>query len=480
MRTLFLFILLVMSNIMVAIDICRQYKFNPEEIVGKQIIIPTFDGGKSNINFVFNMNVLDNNKFTYENYSTLKVLGTPIYVSGYRIINKGKKNAILCIIVEKNGESAVLYFPMMIKLTDYTETLISDLFYGEPYKQTSGKMFFTIENINLNYYLANQIKLFENEYIQKMVYVCGDDYYASNRQFVFKGFRFINEINNLNKNEHIYKSGLITYEEKKSYLDRLCAYLEGEGNLYIAIKENNLWPINDNSLSIKGLRCLLLDECGYKRMFSEMYNKCFIDSIKTNYAGKEYFYSGNKWDNSKILISKTNSFHSYDVKYLYEFQGKYISIDSIAQIRIEQKGKFYYNYYYCGRIDNMDNKPLHIAIPISVDLNEITEDGKLHREKVLAETMERERENKERLMQLEREEKQYRSQLIRKYGKSNAETILNGEVKIGFTKAMCIEAWGSPSYVNNTISANGNWEQWVYGIGCYLYFSGNKLIVIQN
>ena len=121
-----------------------------------------------------------------------------------------------------------------------------------------------------------------------------------------------------------------------------------------------------------------------------------------------------------------------------------------------------------------------LAIPISVDLNEITEDGKLHREKVLAETMERERENKERLMQLEREEKQYRSQLIRKYGKSNAETILNGEVKIGFTKAMCIEAWGSPSYVNNTISANGNWEQWVYGIGCYLYFSGNKLIVIQN
>ena len=94
MRTLFLFILLVMSNIMVAIDICRQYKFNPEEIVGKQIIIPTFDGGKSNINFVFNMNVLDNNKFTYENYSTLKVLGTPIYVSGYRIINKGMKSDV--------------------------------------------------------------------------------------------------------------------------------------------------------------------------------------------------------------------------------------------------------------------------------------------------------------------------------------------------------------------------------------------------
>ena len=62
----------------------------------------------------------------------------------------------------------------------------------------------------------------------------------------------------------------------------------------------------------------------------------------------------------------------------------------------------------------------------------------------------------------------------------NANLILNGEVRIGFTKAMCKEAWGEPSYINNTISSYGTWEQWVYGLGSYLYFNGNKLVVIQN
>jgi len=70
--------------------------------------------------------------------------------------------------------------------------------------------------------------------------------------------------------------------------------------------------------------------------------------------------------------------------------------------------------------------------------------------------------------------------LISKYGKVNAQTILNGEVKIGFTKAMCREAWGEPDNINTTSNRYGTSEQWVYRDGSYLYFKNGKLTSIQN
>ena len=67
-----------------------------------------------------------------------------------------------------------------------------------------------------------------------------------------------------------------------------------------------------------------------------------------------------------------------------------------------------------------------------------------------------------------------------KYGKRKAQLILDEKVEIGFTKQMCIEAWGEPQDINRTITRNRVHEQWVYGIGCYLYFEGNFLTAIQN
>lgn len=72
------------------------------------------------------------------------------------------------------------------------------------------------------------------------------------------------------------------------------------------------------------------------------------------------------------------------------------------------------------------------------------------------------------------------ARLIKKYGKRNALLILDEKVEIGFTKQMCIEAWGEPQDINRTITRNRVHEQWVYGIGCYLYFEGNYLTAIQN
>lgn len=70
--------------------------------------------------------------------------------------------------------------------------------------------------------------------------------------------------------------------------------------------------------------------------------------------------------------------------------------------------------------------------------------------------------------------------MIRTYGKANGKLIIDGRVKIGFTKKMCEEAWGEPNEINKSIGSWGVHEQWVYGLGSYLYFENGKLTSIDN
>ena len=77
--------------------------------------------------------------------------------------------------------------------------------------------------------------------------------------------------------------------------------------------------------------------------------------------------------------------------------------------------------------------------------------------------------------------------LVKKYGATNAKLIENGEVKIGFTKQMCIESWGEPDDINTTTTAYGIHEQWVYYDDYYwsfdmrcLYFDNGVLVTIQD
>ena len=73
-----------------------------------------------------------------------------------------------------------------------------------------------------------------------------------------------------------------------------------------------------------------------------------------------------------------------------------------------------------------------------------------------------------------------KSNLIKKYGETIANDMLKGYVRIGWTKEMCIEAWGRPKDINKTTGSYGVHEQWVYGGGNYLYFENGKLTSIQN
>lgn len=77
-------------------------------------------------------------------------------------------------------------------------------------------------------------------------------------------------------------------------------------------------------------------------------------------------------------------------------------------------------------------------------------------------------------------DQQRKKQLIAKYGQRNGQLIFEGKVRIGFSKAMCKEAWGEPEDINTTRGSWGVHEQWVYRDGSYLYFENGKLTSIQN
>lgn len=54
-------------------------------------------------------------------------------------------------------------------------------------------------------------------------------------------------------------------------------------------------------------------------------------------------------------------------------------------------------------------------------------------------------------------------------------------VRVGMSQAEVLESsWGRPEKINTTTTRRGDREQWVYGIGNYLYFENGILTTIQN
>ena len=101
-------------------------------------------------------------------------------------------------------------------------------------------------------------------------------------------------------------------------------------------------------------------------------------------------------------------------------------------------------------------------------------------EEVYAQRAEEARKREEARLQQEKEQKERKAALYRKYGKATAELILEGKVRIGMTREMCREAWGSPEDINTMSGSWGVHEQWVYGTNSYLYFENGTLASIQN
>jgi hypothetical protein len=58
--------------------------------------------------------------------------------------------------------------------------------------------------------------------------------------------------------------------------------------------------------------------------------------------------------------------------------------------------------------------------------------------------------------------------------------VLSGRIRIGMTTEQVRAAWGEPKSVHETLTRFGSFQQWVYGLGQYLYFDNGQLTAIQQ
>lgn len=225
------------------------------------------------------------------------------------------------------------------------------------------------------------------------------------------------------------------------------------------------------------------------------------EAIKNEYAGKAFYLRKPKSiEPNRILIDiSTNKSIAYygrlsakDIVLTGE-EGKYCTPKLLLE---DDEGKTYalillrdlgINEYAKNNLYNRTPYEYYAAVsdlvPEDIILTERKAEEK--RQQELALKRERDKE-KERLARIQREEaakkeeERLRNSYINKYGKRYADLIMNGRVAIGMTQKMCIDAWGEPETVNRMTTEYGTSEQWVYDLGTYLYFEGNKLTGIQN
>ena len=60
------------------------------------------------------------------------------------------------------------------------------------------------------------------------------------------------------------------------------------------------------------------------------------------------------------------------------------------------------------------------------------------------------------------------------------EAVIAGRIAIGMTEAQVRASWGAPSRINRTMTGSVTHEQWVYGLGTYVYLTDGVVRTIQQ
>ena len=68
----------------------------------------------------------------------------------------------------------------------------------------------------------------------------------------------------------------------------------------------------------------------------------------------------------------------------------------------------------------------------------------------------------------------------KEWGRDICRLIADGEIVVGMTKDQVRASWGRPQSVNSTVSSSGTDEQWVYGVGQYVYFENGVMTMLQQ
>lgn len=99
---------------------------------------------------------------------------------------------------------------------------------------------------------------------------------------------------------------------------------------------------------------------------------------------------------------------------------------------------------------------------------------------IAAKAAEQERERKEREASMRAGREREAAIRARRWPPSIEKAAIERKVLIGMTTEQVTASWGRPYSINETITARGKSEQWVYGTGQYLYFDNGILKTIQT
>lgn len=94
--------------------------------------------------------------------------------------------------------------------------------------------------------------------------------------------------------------------------------------------------------------------------------------------------------------------------------------------------------------------------------------------------------SKKRQQELQRKQEQekkkidFRNSMISKYGVEQGSLVGNRQVRIGMTKEMCRDAWGSPINTYRTTTSYGQSEVWCYNYKTRVYFYNGKVVQIDD
>lgn len=430
------------------------------ELKGKSIIIPPTTNQYENC--VYTEQVLNKYKFKSEYLYQESILGDKIDILDVVHIDKGKRKEAILLFVKHKGNNVVFYMPMRWNntLNDlfqcfYTEINQEEAWFNIKYSTSP-------QNISLYHYNADLLDVICKKYQNKHIYFVKEPYTGMaycgqlklQQRYRFVGYMFGDDIN---FNPRKYRFNTPTFEQ-------LFLVLKDPQDevIRIPIKMDSLMSnhVNYNFLNLHHSNTTLTEFEHYVETEEE-----FLNNSKKQYDIQQIEYLRTKYVGQEVYVKSKE----YVEKGYYQFKDITLS---------ESYGKDIYLHYY-ALLESCENKRTY-KFPIVADIEKRIVLAEVQRKKEAEEARKQAEKEAEYQAILEKEEREYKASLIKKYGKKNALLILENAVQIGFTKEMCVEAWGEPYDINRTVTRNGIHEQWVYDIGRYLYFDGNILTAIQD
>lgn len=451
-----------------------------ESLVGKYVQLTPFNLESKYINsatelkpIVFSPNVLIKGDFNKKHLlNNQDIFGVNLLIKGVKVLNEGKKDEAMAIIADRDNEEIVIYLPLRFNAKEppfssvWYNDLESESGFINIYKRTNKRF------IDIPYYDANLIDSISQAYTGKIVYpVRSYKHGYINDKKESTWYRRRNNI--ISGNPYVFDG--LSYSMPFGSIIYLTADLrDSDGNIFrlpIEMKETYLHNrVNTgrrmDTPSLEEFSQYMLTEDSLLSILKSQHIQ-YADSISP-LIGKEIFVIGSDLYGYNINENDTRNLHQFTKSDFYKLECVMLMPSVIRE------------YPYFNRFAILTNNSGKYAFPITSSSVSYISDGLQKREEDKLQKEEYQRRERERQALEDAEEQQYKNSLIKKFGQKNAELIVEGRVKLGFTKAMCEEAWGLPYDTTRVTTKFGTAEAWWYGDGTILYFQGNKLVIIQD